>query len=153
MVERIGGRRIGKGPVFFVGGRVGGPEAGVSRVLEGAAGIVVLIMELVKMGCWEMTSLRTADGDGMNRGNVVSELTILVGVCAKTLWGIWGLESVNRFTLEGWVWVEGGGKGGEELLGSKRVSGVKADGLPLRSVGGRSDDSWGTSVSSGARTR
>lgn len=153
MIERFGGRGIGKGPVFFVGGRVGGPEAGVSRVFEGAASSVVLVMELVKMGYWEMAALWTADGDGMNRGNVVSELAILVSVCAKTLWGIWGLESVERFTLEGWVWVEGGGKGGEELLGSERVSGRKADGLPLESVGERSDDSWRTSVSSGARTR
>jgi len=104
------------------------------------------------MGHWEMATLGTADGDGMDRGNVVSELAILVGVCAKTLWRFWGLESIERFALEGWIWVERGGKGGEELLGSERVSGRRAEGLPLRSAGERSDDIWGTSVSSGART-
>lgn len=101
MVEGVGGRGIRKGTVFFVGGRVGGPEAGVSRVLEGAASIVILVIKLVKMGWGKMAAFGTADGDGMDRGNVVSELAILMSVCARTLWRTWRLESVERLAFEG----------------------------------------------------
>ena len=102
-----------------MGGRVGGPEAGVSRVLEGTAGVVVLVVEGIIVGGGEMAALGTTDGDGVNAGEVVGELTILVGVCARTLGRVLE-EVVDGLALgrSGRVG-EGARESGQELCSSK----------------------------------
>ena len=54
-------RGVVEGLVVAVGGRIGGPEASVARVLEHAAGAVILVMQHVVMALADLALLGAAD--------------------------------------------------------------------------------------------
>lgn len=66
-------RGVVEGLVVAVGWRIGRPEASVARILEHAAGTVILVVKHIVMALADLALLRAADWDidgGATRGEV-----------------------------------------------------------------------------------
>jgi hypothetical protein len=65
VVGRVDRGRVDEGAIFLVGRGICGPEAGISRVFEQAAGLIIFIMQIVKILDLWTASLRSTDGAGV----------------------------------------------------------------------------------------
>lgn len=95
VIRRVWGRGVCQGAVLLVGGGIGRPEPGITRILEHATMLVVLVMELVEGSGGHLAPARSSDwngvgqdrkrrGTGSERDGIFSELAIFGWLRAKT---------------------------------------------------------------------